>query len=128
MFRPSVIALLSLFVCTSSLQAQSPARARVGDEEYSLSAPLIAVVASKERVLFTTIALTREIQLEVLSSTGAPLYDSGRQPGNRLEWPIIDQQGMGLRDGLYGCLVTVTDLFGHMSHRRAVLRVKEGEV
>jgi hypothetical protein len=88
----------------------------------------VTAAASKDQVRFTALALTREIQLEVLSSTGEPVYNSGRQPGNRLEWVVKDQQGSGLRDGVYGCVVTVADLYGQVSYRRAILRVMEGVV
>jgi hypothetical protein len=98
----------------------------VGNEDYSLSRPLITAAASKDQVRFTALALTREMQVEILSTTGEPIFDSGRQPGNRLEWPLQDQQGSELGVGNYGCLVTVVDLNGQVSHRRAVFRVKEG--
>jgi hypothetical protein len=128
MCQSLALALLSLVLAASSLQAQDPARTRQGVGQYSLSGPLVTATVSKDQVRFTVLALTREIQLEVFSSTGAPVFDSGRRPGNRLEWPVQDQQGPGLRDGVYSCYVTVVDLFGQLSRRWAIFWVNRGAV
>jgi hypothetical protein len=79
-------------------------------------------------VHLTALALTPKIRLEVLSQTGESVYDSGFRPGNRLEWSPKDQQGLGLPDGIYGCIVTVEDLSGRLGHRRGVFRIADGGV
>ncbi len=86
----------------------------------------MTAAASNDRIRFAALALTRHIQLQVLSTVGEVVYDSRRQPGNRLEWTTRDQGGAVLPDGLYGCLVTVADLHGRQSRSLAVLRVKDG--
>jgi hypothetical protein len=88
----------------------------------------VSAAASIDHVRFTALALAREIQVQILSSTGELVYDSRRQPGNRFEWTVKGQDGSGLLDGDYGALVTVTDLYGRSSHSWATIRMKGGGV
>ena len=112
------ILVASLIVLSAvSLHAQVANRGRTSADTYGISNPLVTAVASKDQVRFTALALTRQIRLEVLSQTGEPVFDSGLQPGNRLEWAVRDEQGSELRDGIYGCFVTIADLHGQLSHR-----------
>ncbi len=90
--------------------------------------PPVAAMVSKKQVRMTALTLAQRIRLEVLSQTGEPVYDSDFRPGNRLEWPVKDQQGSELRDGIYGCIVTVEDLDGQITNRRGIFRVKDGAV
>ncbi len=127
--KSSTLIVLFLLIAVA-VPASSQVRSRVDPSSDGVwsAKPLVAVTALKDQVRLTALALTQRIRLEVLSQTGETLYDSDFHPGNRLEWEVKDQQGSELRDGLYGCLVTVADLNGQMSQRRAIFRVKAGSV
>jgi hypothetical protein len=127
MRRYFYIAILILIV-TLPLNAQTGERGRTPVVAYGITSPVVTATESQNQLRFTALALAQKIRLQVLSQMGKPVYDSGFQPGNRFEWSVKDQQGSGLRDGVYGCLVTLADLNGEMSHRWAAFRVKEGAV
>jgi hypothetical protein len=115
-----------ILIVTVSLNAQNAERGRTPVVAYGVTGPIVTATESQNQLRFTALALAQKIRLEVLSQAGEPVFDSGFQPGNRFEWSVKDQQGSGLRDGVYGCLVTLADLNGQMSHRWATFRVKEG--
>jgi hypothetical protein len=127
MRRYFYIAILILIV-TLPLNAQTGERGRTPVVAYGITSPVVTATESQNQLRFTALALAQKIRLQVLSQMGKPVYDSGFQPGNRFEWSVKDQQGSGLGDGVYGCLVTLADLNGQLSHRWAAFRVKEGAV
>ncbi len=123
-----VLCLLIFIAASVPCVSQIRSRIDASTEGIWSEKPPVTVTATKDQVRLTALALTQQIRLEVLSQTGEPLYDSDYRPGNRLEWQMRDQQGAELRDGIYGCIVTVEDLNGQISHRRGILQVREGAV
>jgi hypothetical protein len=128
MSRASCSFLALLLVVLIATPAFCQSQSALPSPTDSSGNPLVTAIAARDQVRFTVLALSQKIRLEVLSQTGEPLFDSGLQPGNRLEWQAKDQQGSDLRDGVYGCLVTVADLYGQVSQRRAIFRVNDGAV
>ena len=120
------VCFLLLIIAANPASAQDLSRANPVAENSLFMSPLVTAMAVKDEVRITALALARRMRLEVLSQTGESLYNSGSQPGNRLEWSILDQQGSELRDGSYGLLVTIEDFYGQVSHRRGIMQVRSG--
>ncbi len=127
--RCSTLIVLSLLIA-AVVPAHSQVRSQIAslDDGIRAGGPLVTAGISRDQVRLTVLALTRQIRLEVLSQTGEPVFDSDFRPGNRLEWEAKDQRGSGLRDGIYGCIVTVEDLSGQISHRRGIFTIKDSAV
>ncbi len=123
-----VLSLLLLIATANPVSAQVRSRVDSSTDNIRPAGLLVTGSVSINQVRLTALALTQKIRLEVVSQTGVPLYDSGFRPGNRLEWELRDQRGLELRDGIYGCIVTVEDLDGHITHRRGILQVSDGAV
>ncbi len=117
-----------IFLWASLIFAQAANRNSIPREGRIVGGPLVTAAAAKDQVRLTALALTHDIRLQVLSQTGEQLYDSGFQPGNRLEWTVRNQQGSALQDGVYGCLVSVVDLYGQVTNRWATFRVRDAAV
>ncbi len=126
-YNHSTLFVLFLLV-TAAVPAsgQVSGRVNVPSDGVWSGKPLITASVSSSQVRLTALALTRRIRLEIFSQTGEPVYDSDFRSGNRMEWEAKDQQGAVLRDGIYGCVVTVEDLDGQISHRQGLFRIKDG--
>lgn len=119
---------LQILLSAALLVGQGTNQTRTSVNGSVAGGSLVTAAATKYQVRFTALTLARSIRLQVLSQAGDHIYDSGYQAGNRLEWQVQDQQGSGLRDGVYGCLVSVGDLDGQTSHRWATFQVRNATV
>ena len=123
----SVLTFAFAILMSISGLCQDQTRVQPFMEGGSFNPILVSAATSQDQVRFTALALAQRIRLEIMSQAGEPLYDSDFHAGNFLEWQIKDQQGSGLGDGSYGCLVTVEDLYGQISYLRGVFQVRDGK-
>ena len=111
-----LIALSSMLLISTTVLAQSQEV-----KPHIPSTSTITAAVSSERVRFTALGEVERMRLEVFSSAGDQLFDTGFQPGTIREWNLKDKKGESLPDGSYLCIVTVKDLAGS-------LRVKQGNI
>ena len=97
------------------------------DSTSALSSPLVTAQTAKDHLRFTALTVGSRIRLEILSPAGDILFDSNLRPGNLIEWPLGDQQGSRLSDGVYGCIVTVAELSGRVTYGRGLFRLADGK-
>jgi hypothetical protein len=117
----SFVAILSFFGICIAVHSQSATRR--SDWTASDSSPLVTAQITGDHVRFAALTVGSRIRLEILSPNGETLFDSSSQPGNLIEWPLVDNQGSHLPDGFYGCIVAVEELSGRLTYRRGLFRL-----
>jgi hypothetical protein len=90
--------------------------------------PTVTAAASSSGVRFTAPGAVVQMRLEVFSTEGEKVFDSGDKPGNVLDWRIQEQQGALHADASYLCTVTVRDLSGRLSQRHGLVSLSTGGV
>src|SRR6266487_4507392 len=76
--------------------------------------PVVTASAGLDHMRFTSTPSVAEIRVQVATSTGISLFDSGWQGGNVLDWLLSDREGHKLGGGSYRVTVSVRDLDGHV--------------
>jgi hypothetical protein len=125
MLRYAALTLASILFVFSLNFAQSQAPVQPSAESYS-STLWVTAKPGADRVRFASLGMIRGMRLEVLNPSGDRVFDSGSVEGSLLDWKLDDGSGHPLADGLYGFLVTVSDLGGRQLRRRGVLWVRAG--
>jgi hypothetical protein len=120
----SFLTLSIAFVVLASIAGQCHGESQ--GQSGSVNSVLVTATMSSDQVRFSAFTFAKQIRLQVISQAGGLVYDSGFHPGNLLEWPMRDQQGSGLADGIYGCVVAVEDLYGQVSNRLGILQLQGG--
>jgi hypothetical protein len=129
MFIPKLrlMGAFGIFVSIAISQSSQPLCAQTNKHVIRGSVPpLITVLTGKDQMRFAALTLARSLRVEILSATGEVVFDSGSRPGNTLQWPPQSGEGMALKDGLYGCVVTVEELDKTITYRRGLFRVENG--
>jgi len=125
MMKASVVLLVLFGLC---IPLHGQVAARQPEATSTISSLLVTAQAARDHIRFTALTVGSRMRLEILSQTGDTLYDSSFQPGNLIEWALIEQQGPRLPDGVYGCIVTVEELSGRATYRRGLFRLSNGKV
>jgi hypothetical protein len=92
------VVLLVLFDLCIPLQCQ--VAARQPEATSTISSLLVTAQIARDHIRFTALTVGSRMRLEILSQTGDTLYDSSFRPGNLIVWPIDEQQGSRLPDGV----------------------------
>lgn len=90
--------------------------------------PTVTVSISAKGVRFAALGTgVKQMRLEVLSSSGDILYNSGFQSGSVRDWAPEDKTGQRLPDGTYLCVVTVSDVAGRLLVKQGTVLVQGGQ-
>ena len=89
---------------------------------------VVATAAFADGLRFTASPSVVQMRIEVLSSAGTLLFDSGWKEGNLLDWAVQDRFGHLLAYGAYRVRVLSKDLSGQSSEKEAMLRVDSAGV
>jgi hypothetical protein len=113
----SLLIVLALLIVAASKGMAQP---NVSSTQLTpTSSPIITASSSGDTVRITAPGYITHIRLEVFSSVGEKVFDSGIQDGNVLDWRWRDQKPFG--EESYLCLVAVQSLSGMISRRIANL-------
>ncbi|HVG35454.1 MAG TPA: tail fiber domain-containing protein [Pyrinomonadaceae bacterium] len=121
--------LLSIFL-TGYASAQHEPNAQAATppaQAATASAPAVTVSVAGEGVRFTSPGQVLQIQLEVYSDSGDPVFDSGLRQGNILDWRTTDARP-AMTDGSYLAIVTVKGLSGRLSQRFGSISSQAGQL
>ena len=125
----SLLHILVVIVITFGLASVLEAQVAVNRiESGSAREPLVIAQGDDQQVRFTAFAVVSRVRLQVAIATGELVYDSGWREGNLIEWPVEDQQGLRLGDGIYRCQVTVEEVTGRVLRRQGDMQLKEGSI
>ena len=106
----------SILILTHGLaQAQTGSRDLANSRS---SRVLVAAHSGQNNLRFTALGIARAIRLEVFNQAGDRVFDSGQRDGSILDWRIGEESESMLPNGLYGCLITVSELDGKQSQHR----------
>ena len=122
--RIALVFALLLSFAIDTVVAQNPAI--VGDPSASVPA-VTASVSASDSVRFTSPGEILQIRLEVYSSDGEMVFDSGSRQGNIIDWKIADASKT-LNDGQFLTVVTVRDFQGKYRQRLGGVTVQGGQV
>ncbi|MFL6254543.1 MAG: tail fiber domain-containing protein [Pyrinomonadaceae bacterium] len=110
-----------LSISTSVLLLAGPVLAQNAAGQRGESGPAVTASSTASGVRFVASGAARRVRLEVYTSAGERLFDSGFRAGGILDW-----DGQGLADGTYLCVLTAEDLGGQSSRRLSSLTVASG--
>jgi hypothetical protein len=115
-----------LFLCvlcfSTTLSAQDETRIAL-----QKSSPVITAAAADGKFRFSSPAGVAHIRVQILSASADTVFDSAWKDGNVLDWPI-ESPGQPLTDGLYRCVVMVSDLEGQVTQKDATFAAHGGQV
>jgi len=77
----------------------------------------IEVSTDDERVEFSAQGQTRSVYVEVFSPSGELVFETSGTVGQSINWPMVDNRGQRVPDGVYLATITVTDLSGKRRKR-----------
>ena len=83
------------------------------------SSPTVTAASSDEVVRFTAPGNITHVRLEVFSSVGEKVFDSGDRDGNLFHWRWQDEKALTFSAESYLCVVTVQSLSGKASRKLA---------
>lgn len=122
--RFALFVLLSVFIIRDNALAQNVATA-AGSQT-----PVPAVTASAsgaDSVRFTSPGEILQIRLEIYSSNGDLVSDSGLHQGNVVDWKVSDAS-QPMTDGQFVTVVTVRDFQGKFRQRLGAISLQSGQV
>jgi hypothetical protein len=122
--RFALFFVLLVFITQSSALAQNSV-ATTGAQT-----PVPAVTASAsgaDSVRFTSPGQILQIRLEIYSSNGALVFDSGLHQGNVVDWKVSDAS-QPLGDGQFVTVVTVRDFQGKFRQRLGGISLQGGQL
>ena len=114
-FTLTTIVLLTLSVSLSAQTAQQ----KSSSTDKAQARPVIAS-ASGNSARFSALGEMIELRLEVIGPSGEVLFDSSFKSGNVIDWSGSGTSGRPLADGSYLCVVSVKDLSGQITRKRAI--------
>lgn len=120
----SFCALFLISLISLSGYAQSQNQFPGGSDNNEL---LVLASGGDNHLRITALGLIQRVRLEVLSQNGDRIYDSEYQNGSTIGLNLAEQNAQLLQTGYYGCMVTLEDLAGRVSHRWGTFRVKDGQ-
>jgi hypothetical protein len=120
-FRSAMFFLCLL--CFSTLAAQDDTRIALQQK----SSPVITAAAAEGKFRFSSPAGAAQMRVQIASANGDTLFDSAWKSGNVFDWPI-DNPGQPLANGLYRCVVMVSDLEGRVTQKEATFVAHDGQV
>lgn len=120
--RPALFVLLSLLLAASAL---AQAQAQQASQQ---SQAVVTATATDSQVRYVSIGEVHQSRLQVFSSDGALVYDSGFRLGNLIDWRLTDQQGTRVSDGSYVFLVTVKDFSERLVQKYGTATVEQEQV
>jgi hypothetical protein len=88
-------------------------------QQIQTSSPTVTASSSGEAVRFSAPGNITHIRLEVFSSAGERVFDSGNHDGNLLDWRWQDEKAPAFSADSYLCVVTVHSLSGKTSRKLA---------
>ena len=91
-------------------------------------APMLTATASGNSVRYVSMGEVHQTRLQVFSTEGAQVFDSGPRLGNLIDWQLNDQQGSVLSDGSYLFLVTVKDFSARLTQKYGVAVLEQEQV
>lgn len=120
--RVTVIAILVLLMFTTNIHAQTTAATQPG--------PMPSITGSVTpagtvRMIAHGEAL--QIRMEIYSTTGELVSDSGLRQGNIIDWKQTDAV-QAMPEGSYLVVVTVKDFKGNLNQRLAALSLQGGQI
>jgi hypothetical protein len=123
MIRISRFSICLLFILSiSTLLSAQEERGAVGPK---LSPVITASTTGEKVVRFGSPAAgLAQIRVQIVSASGALIFDSAWKDGNVLDWPIET----ALADGSYHCTIMVKDVSGQVAQREAVIVARAGQV
>lgn len=122
LFRTFVLTLLLLAgVVVTFAQADQNGKAAAPSD------PTVTVSISAKGVRFAALGQFKQMRVEVFTTNGDSLFNSGFQSGNVRDWMLEDKQGQRLPDGSYQCVVTVRDVSGRLSMRQGTVFLQGGQ-
>src|SRR5438105_4560912 len=81
--------------------------------------PEVNIIINRETVRFVTPGeLPQQWRLEVFHQSGELIFDSGLLTAPSLDWPLLNQQGQAVEDGLYAYRLTIKDQAGETGQTR----------
>jgi hypothetical protein len=110
--RSAILSLCFLWF-VPSLSAQD--ETRVAMQRLS---PVITAATAGGQFRFSSPAGVAQIRVQIISANGEAQFDSTWKDGSVLDWPI-ESPSQPLGNGLYRCVVMVSDLDGRVTQREA---------
>ena len=90
-------------------------------QQVQTSAPTVTAASWAEAVRFSAPSNITHVRLEVYSSAGEKVFDSGNRDGNVLDWRWQDEKVLTINGDSYLCVVTVQSLSGKTSRKLAYI-------
>jgi hypothetical protein len=118
----------TLFTLLLSVAISSAVFAQARRPIAQTSNPIVTATTSNGRVRYTSLGEVNHTRLQVFSSDGAQVYDSGLRLGNLIDWPLLDQEGQHLSDGSYLFLITVKDFSGVLTQKYGTALIESEQV
>ena len=88
-----------------------------------VSEPVVTIAATKERVRITAPNTVVQLRLEIYDQWARKIFDTEQRGGSVLDWHFQASSGGRVLDGSYVCVVTIKDLSGRFTQRRAAVEV-----
>ncbi|HZN00927.1 MAG TPA: tail fiber domain-containing protein [Pyrinomonadaceae bacterium] len=120
--RITATAILVLVIFITSVYAQTPTVSQPGPVS-SVTGSL--TTAGTVRMIAHGEAL--QIRMEIYSTSGELVSDSGLRQGNMVDWKLTDAT-QAMADGSYLVVVTVKDFKGNLNQRMATLSLQAGQL
>jgi hypothetical protein len=92
------------------------------------STPNVTATAGNHHVRYISIGEVQQTRLQIFAPNGAQIFDSEFKLGNLVDWPLQDQQGARVPDGVYLFVVTVKDFLAKLSQRYGTTQVDQENV
>ena len=120
--RVTVIALLILATFISSVLAQNPSATQA-----SSPSTITASITPEGTVHVMAHGESLQIRMEIYSSSGDLVSDSGVKQGSIIDWKKTDAV-QPMTDGSYVVVITVKDFKGNFTQRMTALSLQAGQV
>ena len=114
--------LLCVLWFSPSLSAQDETRGAL-----QKSSPVITAATAGGKFRFSSPAGAARIRVNIVSASGETVFDSAWKDGSVFDWPM-EIPGQPLGDGLYRCVVMVSDLEGRVTQKDATFAAHDGQV
>jgi hypothetical protein len=119
----SAMFFLCILCLSTTLVAQDDTRVALQQK----SLPVITAAAAEGKFRFSSPAGAAQIRVQIASASGETLFDSAWKDGNVFDWPM-ETPGQPLANGLYRCVVMVSDLQGRVTQKEATFAAHDGQV
>lgn len=120
--RFTVIAILVFVISTTTIHAQTPTPTQTG-----AVSSVAGSVTAENTVRMIAHGEALQIRMEIYSTSGELVSDSGLRQGSIIDWKQTDAT-QPMTDGSYLVVVTVKDLSGNLAQRMATLSLQAGQL